>query len=400
MGRYDLAEYVLSEAMDNPIIDMDKLQTDDYGARIEWLHSQGKETQYRGYLDESDFDPVDTIKSYSLDDTLQSELKLQLSCCSLSEAEKQIGNYFIGCVDSHGFLDEDICCTARRFNSDVGTVEKILRVLRSFTPLGICSKNIKEYLLMQIQDADNRQFLYEIIKDYLEDIAQGHYALVAKKMKTSTESVRDACIKIRGLSPFPAAGFRTRDTAGYVFPDVQIAINAGLPEVSLFRPFSHRLMLNEYYVGLYTQSEDEMLKAYLSQKAKCAQQLIKNVEQRESTMLQCAKIIADVQKDYFAGNVLTLAPLSMEFIADSLGVNISTISRAVSGKYIQCARGVFPMNFFLSKEISKSVSRSEVKTEILALIKSENKCAPLSDQQICNHFKKRNKNVQTRYCKI
>lgn len=218
MGRYDLAEYVLSEAMDNPIIDMDKLQTDDYGARIEWLHSQGKETQYRGYLDESDFDPVDTIKSYSLDDTLQSELKLQLSCCSLSEAEKQIGNYFIGCVDSHGFLDEDICCTARRFNSDVGTVEKILRVLRSFTPLGICSKNIKEYLLMQIQDADNRQFLYEIIKDYLEDIAQGHYALVAKKNENIDRICKRCVYKDSRAFPVPCRGLPHKRYRRICFP--------------------------------------------------------------------------------------------------------------------------------------------------------------------------------------
>lgn len=155
------------------------------------------------------------------------------------------------------------------------------------------------------------------------------------------------------------------------------------------------LGISDYYARMLRECSDEDTKRYLLDKVKQAKFLIRAVSQRRSTVVKCVEKILDIQKEFFATDTNHLAPLTLSDVAASLGVRESTISRALKNKYLQCTKGVFPLNFFFSRAVGYSddktnaLSAKTAKDLLKQLISQEDPHTPLSDQRLSEMMKEK-----------
>lgn len=399
MTAHELGAFLNAQAMENPTIDMDALASAPFANHaqesIEWL-SSFKAGQAEAKTDESD-----TPDFFSLGDSLTSApqlkdyLLLQLSSIPLSKSEETIAKYLINCIDKYGYLSEDISLVARLLKVSSEQVEKCVCLLRSLSPAGVCAADLRSCLLAQIDPGSSDPLvpvMTAIIKNHLQDLAHGYFPSISKKLHVPIADVRAAAEKISILQPYPSAGFNSNSPNFFVYPDVAIDNVNGELQVSLLSKFSPYLSVNRYYLDLYKSTDDPETKDYLNQKLQAAHQLFEDISKREETIFHCMEQIARIQKDFFLSPTAILLPMTLSDIADNLNVSLSTVSRTLSGKYIQCCHGIIPAKALFSRKIKTTsyaaCSSDEVKSAIKVIIDEEDKRAPLSDAQIssvCQH---------------
>lgn len=385
MSTVDFSLYLQEQAVENPLIDLDWL--------TERLAPEQPRILSRAARRDSaaEDDPAHELyepESAQWNISLEENLLLQLASCRLKTREDRIARWLIACVDEKGYLHEDPAQVADLFQVDTARVEKLLALLRSFSPPGVCAADLKSCLLYQARSLPDSELICAILRDHLDDAARGRWAHIASELGISLQQVRDAMQSIRTLSPIPAAGFSEPAVTVYTRPDVQISAEGdGKLHVTLCAPLGASLRMNPYYLHLYQESQDPDVLEYLGEKLKALQDLEQNIAQRESTMLRCAESIARQQRSFFLGPDAPLLPLGMNSIAQELNLNVSTVSRAVKDKYVLCSRGLYPMRFFFSRGVDVAgqnlFSLNQVQTRIDQLIRGEDPAAPLSDQQLC-----------------
>ena len=144
-----------------------------------------------------------------------------------------------------------------------------------------------------------------------------------------------------------------------------------------------RVSINDYYLRLLKESGEKETRDYLRQKLQQAKWLLDNMERRGSTLRRCAEAALEAQRPFFTGETAALTPMTLSALAEKLALHPSTVSRAVRGKYLQCRRGTYPLRYFFSRPVSGGISRQAAKQTLLALVKAEDPCHPLSDQALC-----------------
>lgn len=402
MSSLELEEYICNEATDNPVIDIDAFQLRELRNKEEWLrrndHSIGGSAAGQDEKDQTDaWEPAEKRRHGS---SLQEHLHSQLYSLRLSESDWRITNYLIYCVDSKGFLDEDIAETARLLNAAPADVERCIERLRGLSPIGICAKNMQECLKLQLEQNGGDSVSLAIVGGYLDHLAKGHFSSIAGRLGVSVSEVRAAAEKIKALSPIPAAGFDTGEDTLYITPDVKISVTDGKIDISICNSYLPQLRIDRYYAELYDSTEDESLKTYLDKRLKSAAQLVRSISQREKTLMDCLTVICEIQKDYILKKSDSLAPMSMNDVAERMGVHVSTISRAVKGKYADfdgnniAVKDMFSLK--TSRQNQDAKSADMIKKFIQQQITREDKCSPLSDQQLCNSLAENGINVSRR----
>jgi RNA polymerase sigma-54 factor len=138
---------------------------------------------------------------------------------------------------------------------------------------------------------------------------------------------------------------------------------------------------------------------------------MKSLAQRESTIKKIADVIVDSQFDFFDKGVENLHPLTMQKVADRIGAHETTVSRAISNKFIQTPHGLFEFKFFFSSgyqskngyEMSSRSIIEKIKESILFvltkkdfIILAEDSSNPLSDKKIAELLKSQGFNVARR----
>jgi RNA polymerase sigma-54 factor len=193
---------------------------------------------------------------------------------------------------------------------------------------------------------------------------------------------------IKTINPKPGAAFYSGGRTNYIHPDIIVVKNDESFDVLIGDYDLPEIHISAYYRRLSEQSEDPELTCYLEEKLRQAKWLIKCIEQRKSTLRKCAEAIVAAQERFFRAASDGLASLSMKDLAEKIGVNESTLSRAIRGKYLQCSHGIYPLQFFFSRKLGQcEVSADKAKRLLKGLIDAENKLEPLSDQKIAEHFK-------------
>ena len=389
MSAQELDDYIMQEALDNPLLDLDQLnrrgQNADAYERARWLRSQLRPV-FDASSDSDDPPTPEPMEDWR--DDLQNHLLLQLAAAKVSPLQRRMGRYLIGCVDERGYLSEDPSQVAALFQTDTEEAEACFAMLRSFSPPGVCACDLRHCLLSQLPPED--RLAAAIVEQHLDDLAQGHYAQIARALSAGTAEVRKACDRIRALSPRPASGFSGKEKVQYLVPDLLVTEQDGELEVSLFRSYAPDLRINTAYLDLYQDTEDEQVRSYLNERMRAAQQLMSCISQRESSILKCAEAIVELQRDFFLRHDAALRPLTLEDIAARMDVSVSTVSRTVKEKTLQCSRGVLPLRYFFSRSISPArgadASSDDVRQRLQQLIDGEDKSAPLSDQQLCSRL--------------
>ena len=264
--------------------------------------------------------------------------------------------------------------------------ESALVLVQRMEPAGVGAQSLEECLLLQI-DGDDPDFseLRILITEHLEELLQGKLRSIAQAMGVSSARLQKDKEKLALLDPYPGRAF-SQDATVFIQPDVIFEKWEGTWRALVPDRFAGRIGISSTYNALLQTPPDPETGRYLEEKLRQANQLLYALGQRNGTLQGVATFILERQRDWLEGSG-EKRPLSMEEVAAQLGVNVSTVSRAVKEKYLQCERGVFPLHAFFSKAVAKTeeegtVSADSVKERLRVIIDGENKQKPLSDREL------------------
>jgi RNA polymerase sigma-54 factor len=326
----------------------------------------------------------------------------QLNFSKLTPEECEIGEYIIGNIDDNGYL----CCSLEEIidslKSDPALTEKVLGIIQKFDPPGVGARNLRESLLIQLRERKLEGSLaYRIVDEYLSDLDKKSHSQLAKSLGVTFEEVQEAMDLIRTLSPKPTMG-RFSPGATPIIPDLIVErVGDGYAVFHNDRNIP-RLRINPIYKELIkkqsTSSPEE--RKYVKEKLEQARWFLNAINQRRSTMIKTMEAVVEEQKDFFEHGMSHLKPLTMQAIAEKLGMNVATISRVANDKYVQTPQGVFEIRYFFNTGVQKQdgeeLSRLNVKQMLEEIIKKEDILQPLSDQEIYALLKEEGLNIARR----
>lgn len=320
-----------------------------------------KETSFRDYLNEQ----IGQMKL--VDDKL-------LELC----------RYLIGCLNERGYLDCPLEELAGETGCSLFELEQALYAVQMLDPPGVGARSLSECLILQLtQGRSFNRLTLAIARDGLELLAKRDHSGLAALLNASVSEVKKAEEEILSLSPIPARGFADDEPTACIAPDAVFRVEQGGLVIELNESILPRLSVNAEYAALLAASDDAEVRRYGKEKRAEAQGLIKSVHTRCDTLLHLITLLGDIQKDYFLRGG-TLVPVTMQQLAEQMGVSVSTVSRAAQNKYIQFQGKVIPLRSFFTAAIrtDAEVSAQMVCQRIRTLIKAEDPADPLSDEEL------------------
>lgn len=334
--------------------------------------------------------------------SLYGHLLEQLSYLKLSAEDIEIGEFIIGNIDDAGYLTCSVEEQAELLKAPVERVERILMKIQRFDPPGVGARDLKESLLIQLRDrAVDNNLAYRIVEEHLETMDRKSLQQIAKAMGVPLERVQEAMEIIKTLSPSPAYGRFTRGAAA-VMPDLIVEKIGDDWVISHNDRNIPQLRVNSGYKQLLKRGSTapKETKSYVREKLEQARWLLNAINQRRTTMVRVMKAILEEQMEYFEKGGDHLKPLTMEAIADKVGMNVATISRVSNDKYVQTPHGVVEIKYFFNsgvpKENGEQLTKRNVKGQIEHIIQNEDTAKPLSDQEIFRLLRERDISIARR----
>lgn len=323
-------------------------------------------------------------RSTSLSEYLMMQVRTQESDPELLAVVEHI----VFSLDEDGRLSETAESISQQLSVPMPLAEEAIEIVRDLEPTGVGARDLRDCLIMQL---DHMQFVRpltrRIVEDHLDDLAMNKLPKIAKQTGASIEDIKESWEFLRfSCKPHPGSEFGANTTAG-VTPDVVIDEIDGRFEVKSQRGSLPDLAISPVYRNLLQEARnDPKVYDYLRKKIEAAKWFIEAVHQRQNTIERVATEIVRRQEGFLRHGVQQLKPMKMQDIADAVGVHISTISRATSGKYIQTPQGIFDMKrFFSSGTMSDDgamVSQQAVKDTLRQIVDAEDKDQPFSDDQL------------------
>jgi len=372
-----------SSADDNFKEEFEKLATLDE----EWRDYMAQSSSYGGRSQEAKDKRQFFFDSIATQETLQQNLIGQLNQTALNAADRKAAELIIGNIDDNGFLQG----TPEEMTLNTGIpkedFERMLALIQSFYPPGVGARDLRECLLIQLEREGKQNSLeYKIISEHMEDLGKRRFPEIGRRMGMSVEKVQECANNIARLNPRPGQIFAAAPP-NYVLPDVTVEKMDGDYQVLLNGEQIPHLRISNTYKDIMAQDGNgSEVKDYIRDKIRSGKFLIRSIHQRQQTISNIAQQIVSRQRDFFEHGTSQLKPMTMKEIADAVGVHETTVSRAVSGKYMATPQGVFEMKYFFTSGYQtaggESMSNTSVKEVILDLVKNEDGNAPLSDQEI------------------
>jgi RNA polymerase sigma-54 factor len=326
--------------------------------------------------------------SIPVQDTLQQNLIGQLNQSVLSGSDRKAAELVIGNIDDNGFLQSTPEEMALNSGIPREDFEKMLALIQSFYPPGVGARDLRECLLIQLQRQEKENTLeYKIVSEHMEDLGRRRFPEIARRMGVSVEDVQKAAGNIARLNPRPGQVFAAAPQ-NYVLPDVIVEKVDGEYQITLNNDQIPHLRISNLYKDIIASGNNQSgeVKDYIRDKIRSGKFLIRSIHQRQQTIFNIAQQIVSRQLDFLEHGPSHMKPMIMREIADAVGVHETTVSRAVSGKYMATPQGVFEMKYFFTSgyqtTTGESLSNISVKEAILDLVKHENGSAPLSDHEM------------------
>ena len=304
---------------------------------------------------------------------------------------KKAGDMIIDYLDDRGYLTVRL---EQLYNKDRGdfTVDDLkqaLELVQKLEPAGVGARDLKECLLIQMaQSGEDMSFESRLITEHMDKLLDNHLPEIARKMNCSIEAINRAIEHMSKLDTSPGLQIG-QDRNHPITPDVIVesSEDEGRYSVRLANSGLPYLRVNDYYSKMAKDARvGEKTRKFLQNNLRSAQWIIDAIEQRKNTLLKVTKAIVKYQTDFFEKGQLHLRPLPMSKVADDVGVHLATVSRAVSGKYVQCPWGILPLRKFFSggREDMNGQAHSweAIRAKLQQIIDQEDKTKPLSDDQI------------------
>lgn len=322
--------------------------------------------------------------------TLKSHLEWQARVSPLSNKDKCILLLLISHLNENGYMDIPLEELAEKESLSINSLEKALFVLQTFDPPGIGARNIKECLSIQARAVKNhKEDLSFIINNHLHNLEKQNLKPIARDLKKTLNETKALCDIIKIFTPQPARNFSNQPVS-YIVPDIYIYKENGKYKALLHQDSFPMLKISSHYKDSLQASEKhkKALKKYFKEKTYSGQYFIRSLKQRKDIIVKVIDSIIKYQTDFFEKGPASLKSIILKDVADDIGVHISTVSRAVSNKYVHSPRGVFPLKyFFTASKLSSSgqaVPVAPIKAQIENWISEENPTHPLTDAAITN----------------
>ncbi len=330
------------------------------------------------------------ISQLSRDPSLRDHLQEQILQEDFSEALRAACLVLLDSIDSRGYLDEDVAQLARDHGAQSDLYERALSCIQQLDPAGVGARDLRECLLLQLQQRGESEGLpARLLRDYWELLVEHRYELAAQQLGLDVEQVREAAARVARLKPHPGSDFAPED-ASVIFPDVEVVDEQGDLLVSLTGEDVPQLAINADYRSMMAQqAENRELREYLSRCFREARDLITAIEQRQMSVLHVARAIVVRQEEFFRRGRDSIKPLKMEQIAADTQMHLSSVSRAVRGKYVRCRHGVFELRHFFQRSLGneqEDMAVSRIYSRLRQWIAEEDKAAPLSDSALVSLF--------------
>jgi RNA polymerase sigma-54 factor len=360
----------------------------------EWRDYMAQSSSYSGRSQEAEDKRQFLFDSIATQETLQQHLMGQLNQTVLNADDRKTAELIIGNIDDNGFLQaspEDMSLNTGIAQDEF---ENMLTLIQSFYPPGVGASDLRDCLLIQLKrDGRQNSLEYKVISDHMLDLGKRRFPEIARRMGITVEQVQKAANNIAQLDPRPGAIF-AEAPKNYVLPDVTVEKINGEYQVILNGEQIPHLRISNTYKDIMSQDGNgSEVKDYIRDKIRSGKFLIKSIHQRQQTISNIAHQIVSRQREFFEHGSSQLKPMTMVQIADAVGVHETTVSRAISGKYMSTPQGVFEMKYFFTPGYQtasgESMSNTSVKEAILELVRGENGTAPLSDKEIVEILSKR-----------
>ena len=400
----ELRNLIQAELSTNPVIEEERLEPtvedkqrehDEFQEEFEhlakldeeWRDYMSQSSAYSSRSQEDEERRQFFFDSISNNETLQQHLLDQLQTSDLSESKRKIAEFIIGNIDDLGFLQVAPQEMADNSGLEIGPLQEVLELIQTFHPVGVGARDLRECLLIQLRRLGKAESMeYRIVADHLEDLGKHRYPEIARRLNSTPEQVQKCAHFIATLDPKPGQLF-TADQTNYVLPDVTIEKVGGEWQVSLNGEQIPHLRISNTYKDLMARDENPAdVRDYIREKIRSGKFLIKSIHQRQQTISNIAHEILARQTEFFEKGPTALRPLTMVQVAEIVGVHETTVSRAISGKYIATPWGVFEMKYFFTPGYQTSggetMSNTSVKNAIIELVRAEETRMPLSDKEI------------------
>jgi len=326
--------------------------------------------------------------SIPVQETLQQNLIAQLNQTVLSADDRKTAELITGNIDDDGFLQSTTEEMALNSGIPQDEFERVLGLIQTFYPAGVGARDLRECLLIQLRRQSKEQSLeHRIVSEHMDDLARHRFLEIARRMAITVEDVQKAADNIARLNPRPGQVFAAAPQ-NYVLPDVIVEKVDGEYQISFNNEQIPHLRISNLYKDIIASGDAQSsdTKDYIRDKIRSGKFLIRSIHQRQQTIMNIAQQIVSRQRDFLEHGPSHLKPMTMAEVAEVVGVHETTVSRAVSGKYMATPQGVFDMKYFFTggyqTATGESLSNISVKQTILDLVKHESGSAPLSDHEI------------------
>jgi RNA polymerase sigma-54 factor len=393
----DLSEPATTEAPQTQELDAegDNTFTNDSGSDLSRDGPEGGSYADAGPGTGGGFDGLspdleDTLsESLSLRDHLSVQLGIELT----QPSERLIGRYLVDLVDDAGYITEELSLVADALGCDEPAVEAVLEKLQQFDPPGICARNLRECLALQLKDLNRYDPCMEAMLENLDMLADRNLSGLAKVCGVDAEDLSDMVMELKALDPKPAMQF-DHAISQPIVPDVLMkAKPSGGWIITLNQDTLPRVLVNnQYYAQVSGNSASKEDKQYITEQFQAANWLVKSLHQRATTILKVATELVRQQNMFFSLGVQHLKPLVLRDIADEIEMHESTVSRVTSNKYMATPRGIFELKYFFTSAIQSSAggdahSAHAVRDRIKTLIDQEAPDKILSDDKLVTILK-------------
>jgi RNA polymerase sigma-54 factor len=320
--------------------------------------------------------------------TLTDHLHWQLQLSRFTEEEHEAGTWIIGNLDEDGYLKislEDICSET---NLPMEVVERVLRKIQQFDPVGVAARDLKECLLIQLEQMNPRDSIAEkIVSEHLSLLKNRNYPAIAKRLGMSPDRVNRAASLISKLDPKPGKAFGG-EVIQEIIPDVYVYKVEGDYVIYLNDDGIPMLKVNSLYRNILNGNRlaPEGDRKYIQEKLRSALWLIRSIHQRQRTIYKVSKSIVKFQREFLDKGIQFLKPLVLRDVAEDIQMHESTISRVTHNKYVHTPQGIYELKFFFNAGITstqgETMASESVKNLVREIIAKEDPKKPYSDEKL------------------